>query len=287
MCNQKHTLQLYSNREAITKLELLWCMKIVTSNWSFNSCADLSEFIKNVHPEIPKEFSLSTSKIRYIITYALGPYFKRQLLTDIGSSFYTIHYDETTNSKSTKELQVGIRYFSTKLKKVVYSTLQTYFLGHATGEILSNFILKAVHDNGIPLSKLLMVSSDGPNVNKKVWRLLNEKVKEIRQKPLLYLGTCNIHIMHNAFMKGLEIHGMACSEFIISIYYFFNGWPSRKDDYEKIQIELGIETHSFLKHVPTRWLTIEPAIKRVLEQMPALKKYFQIYLPKHGAKTTL
>ncbi|KAF5274584.1 hypothetical protein FQA39_LY07196 [Lamprigera yunnana] len=102
MVNQKHTLQLYSNREAITKLELLWCMKIVTSNWSFNSCSDLSEFIKNIHPEIPTGFSLSTSKIRNI--YYNKP--ELVIITKAAEEEHNKHLEDTVKELEAKKKEL-------------------------------------------------------------------------------------------------------------------------------------------------------------------------------------
>ncbi|KAF2901839.1 hypothetical protein ILUMI_04350 [Ignelater luminosus] len=165
--------------------------------------------------------------------------------------------------------------------------LESFFIGHATAEILSDHILKSINNSGLTLNKLLMLSADGPNVNKKVFRLINEKVKEVRNKELIDIGSCNIHVMHNAFRKGLQKVGNECAEFVISVFYFFNDWPARREDYAAIQTKMGITNHNFLKHVPTRWLTIEPAITRILEQFESLKYYVLNYLPKHAAKTTL
>lgn len=78
--------------------------------------------------------------------------------------------------------------------------------------------MKALKNGNIPIEKLLMLGSDGPNVNKKVFRLVNENVKIIRGKSLINIGTCNIHIIHNSFLKGLECMGTRVSDFVIDIY---------------------------------------------------------------------
>lgn len=97
--------------------------------------------------------------------------------------------------------------------------------------------------------------SNGPNVNKKIEHLMNDEILTDRKKPLLSIGFCNIHTLHNGFLKGVEEFGQDTSEFIIAIYYFFKGWPVRLEDFEKIQQELGLPTHRFIKHVTSRWLT--------------------------------
>ena len=58
-------------------------------------------------------------------------------------------------------------------------------------------------------------------INKSVKRILNDQVIEEGKKSLIDIGTWNIHVVHKAFLKGLEIFGVQVSEFLINIYYFF------------------------------------------------------------------
>lgn len=140
----------------------------------------------------------------YLITDALGPYFKSILVDDINqSNGYTISFDETTNSKSKKELQVRIRYFSEMRNEIVDSHLETCFLGKATGKILPENLILIIEKSNFPLEKLIMLASDGPNVNKTVLGIINSKVFDIRQKGLLNMGTCNLHVPYNAFVQSL------------------------------------------------------------------------------------
>ena len=91
-----------------------------------------------------------------------------------------------------------------------------------------------------------MIGSDGPVVNKKVFSLMNEEVKEHRKTGLVNPGTCNLHIVHNSFLSALEIFGSEVSEFIIDVYYFFRNWPNRKSDYETVQSSKSVKTHNFI-----------------------------------------
>lgn len=130
---------------------------------------------------------------------------------------------------------------------------------------------------------LFIVGSDGPNVNKKIERLMNEQLVAERGKSLLAVGTCNIHILHNGYLKGLDEFGEDASELIVAVYHFFKGWPARCEDFERIQSEVGVPNNKFIKHVSSRWLTVEQAAERVIQQWPALTKYFMDFVPKKRA----
>lgn len=100
---------------------------------------------------------------------------------------------------------------------------------------------------------------------------------------LINIGTCNIHIVNNAFLKGIDVFGNEVVELVIAIKYFFKDRPSRLSDYGSCQKKLNIPNHHFIKHVATRWLTLEPAANRIIEQWPAIIEYFLKFIPKKCA----
>lgn len=159
-------------------------------------------------------------------------------------------------------------------------------MGNATAKDLARNITKTLSSSNLPKKNLLMLGSDGPNVNKAVFRIINEDVMIDRGKGLVNIGTCNIHTVHNAFMKGLVELGECASELIIDVYNFFNDFPSRWEDFEAIQIQEMVPQNRFIKHVSSRWLTIDGAAKRVLQQWPALVKYFVTFIPRNKNNLT-
>ena len=66
--------------------------------------------------------------------------------------------------------------------------LETFFIGQPTDDILHSHILKAVDNAGLSLQNMLMLSSDGPNVNM-VFRLVIEAVTAYRSGKSLILET--------------------------------------------------------------------------------------------------
>ncbi|XP_048511379.1 uncharacterized protein LOC125500995 [Athalia rosae] len=274
-------IELFSSKSAATKAEILWCLKIVVSDWSAASSQGIPDLFKEMFPNsVPIAFTLSPAKLRYVITVALGPYFRETILEDCSAAWYTLIYDETTNNESKKELQVALRYWSETEELVVIHHLETFFLGQAKAEDLEESIYKALDNAGLPVHRLLMLGSDGPNVNKKVFRLVNEHAKIGRNKGLLDIGTCNIHIVHNAFLKGLEQLGHNVSQLAIQVFYYFDGWPKRWEDYTIIQQNCSVPFHRFIKHVPSRWLTLQDSARRLLEQWEAIREFFLKAVPK-------
>lgn len=66
-----------------------------------------------------------------------------------------------------KELQFMIRFWSTEENEVVCKHLCSVYLGHATADIIVKEIEEVLSKHGLSIKKLIMISSDGPKVNKK------------------------------------------------------------------------------------------------------------------------
>jgi len=151
--------------------------------------------------------------------------------------------------------------------------LETFFIGKATAIILFEKLVLALDNSHLPLSNILMLGSDGPNVNKAVYRKMNKQLLLCREKSLIDIGTCNIHIVHNAYLNGLSKFGDA-SDLILLIYHYFDGYPSRWEEFVSILNDLELPTKHFIKHVTSRWLTLQNAAERLLQNWKGIEKYF-------------
>lgn len=121
---------------------------------------------------------MGRTKYGYFLQYALGPYFYRKMIEDI-DQYFSLTYDETTNTEGLKELQVLIKYWSKMMCEVAVNHLQTFFIRSATSAVLKSHIFEAIDNSGLQLKNLVMVSSDGPNVNKAVLKLIDKEVKAL------------------------------------------------------------------------------------------------------------
>ena len=82
------------------------------------------------------------------------------MLFDIGSSYLALLYDETTNAKGAKELNIMIRYWSETEERVSVRHLQSFFIGHEKVEGLYQHLLQALKDANLDLRQVSMLGSD-------------------------------------------------------------------------------------------------------------------------------
>ena len=105
--------------------EIRWALKVVLSKFSKRSCDDIAELFATMFPDscIAKSMSCARTKIRYMITFGLVPYFHECLRNELKvSPYHVISYDESFN----RVLHFGqmdflIRYWNVS-KKLVETT---------------------------------------------------------------------------------------------------------------------------------------------------------------------
>ena len=102
-------------------------------------------------------------------------------------------------------------------------TIHHCFFGHAEGEKVARKIYEQIVSDGIPVHKMASLIRDGPNVNKTIFWKMNELITlENPEFPgLVDLGSCSIHVIHNAFGKGLELHGKEIDQLWMDLQSLF------------------------------------------------------------------
>ena len=90
--------------------------------------------------------------------------------------------------------------------------------GKASGIDISLNILQAIKETVLPLDKLFNISTDGPNINKTVWKEINNILKKEGFSGVIPQTTCCLHIVHNAFLKGLNMYGEESEELAFDMH---------------------------------------------------------------------
>ena len=63
-------------------------------------------------------------------------------------------------------------------------------------------------------------------------------------------------------------------DLLVDTYFWFDKRPVRKEDYRDYQAFTDTATGAIIKHVSTRWLSLEHCVNRMLSQWDALNSYF-------------
>ena len=97
-----------SLEDRTTNAEVLWMLKVCASDYSLNSCEDITKLFHNMFDcdvTQNKDFSLGRNKASYCISDGLSPVMLRSLCQDVDSDTgFTMLFDETTNAENKKQM---------------------------------------------------------------------------------------------------------------------------------------------------------------------------------------
>ena len=63
-------------------------------------------------------------------------------------------------------------------------------------------------------------------------------------------------------------------DIMVDTFYYFDKSTKRKNGLSEYCTFYDLQFWQIIKHVSTRWLSLEAAVSRTLHQYPALKSYF-------------
>jgi hypothetical protein len=110
----------YTSNDQVTRAEIVWCLKCITSHFSYNSSCDMKGIFQLMFPDssIAQRMTIGSTKMAYSISYGLAPYFHSTLLTDIQKCpKIVVCFDEAMNRIAQRgKMDVVIRYWDDNAK---------------------------------------------------------------------------------------------------------------------------------------------------------------------------
>lgn len=170
-----------------------------------------------------------------------------------------------------KNLAVLIRFYN---KKCVDRFLDLIPLTDSNAESIFNAIIKILKDHSIPPEKMPAFTADNCSVMMGQKSGVQARLKQV--VPNLYINGCVCHILNLASMAACDVFPNKIYKFLKDINYYFCNSPLRRADLQSFQEYFGTEMHVILKYAPTRWLSRQGVVDRILEQWNALQYYFTL-----------
>lgn len=99
------------------------------------------------------------------------------------------------------------------------------------------------------------------------------KMQDFLDKKLIGVN-CVTHILNNCVQTASDLLPVDVEVLIIKIYSFFYIYTVRVEKLKEICDNADVEYKKLLGHSKTRWLTLFPALERILKLFKPLKEYF-------------
>lgn len=205
--------------------ELCWTIKVINSHYSYKSCEYAGKIFQFMFHDslIAKTCACAERKAAYLATFGIAPHFltllKERAKKQAG---FVLLFDESMNNElQSSQMDVHIRFCNVQTRY-----LTSCFMDHHTSEQIYEKLEAVIHDFG--MSKMIQLSMDGPNVNWKLYDIMQESIEKESGKNLFNLGSCGLHILHNAFRDGCNA-GAKWS--LSSLRWLFKDSPARRENF--------------------------------------------------------
>lgn len=258
-------------KDAEIKLTLF----LIEHNIAFNNADHLCALIKRVasNPKVAEKLTLGRTKATALCTNVIGQHSKTELIEILKHTKFSVLIDECTDVSGLKHLCLVVRYFDKSLKRITDQFLDLIEISDADAETLHTIITKCFTDYGIDINKnLIGFGSDGASV---MCGHKNSVASRLMKDPGVYYMKCICHTFNLIASEACEELPRNTEELIRDIYNYIQTSPKRTATFHHVQQLHGIKPYKLLRNCATRWLSIQPAVNRVLLNWDALLSYFE------------
>lgn len=225
------------------------------------------------------DFRVHRTKCTNIIKNVLAPHFNEEIVSDLRDQEYSLLLDESTDISVSKMLGVSIRYFSRSLKTIISTFLGLVEIEDGTANSIVNGIKGLLLVLNIEIKKMIGIGTDNATVMTGTNNGVHALLKNETGNDNLVLVRCVCHSLQLALSHASEETLPRNVEFLIrETYNWFSHSSNRRLYYKNIYqtINCGSEPLLIPQMCNTRWISIEPAVNRILEQWVELKLLFEV-----------
>ncbi|CAI6370838.1 unnamed protein product [Macrosiphum euphorbiae] len=250
-----------------------WAYHVCKHNQSCSSMDCTSGLLRKMYDS---KFTCGATKTQAIIVNVLFPYAINLIKNQLdAASFVTVMID-SSNHKDLKIIPVLVRYFlpETGIKTVI---IEFTDLPGETAVQLTNYVCELLKTWKIE-KKIIALSADNTNTNfggvlrrgkNNLFTHLNGNVENY----IIGIG-CSAHILNNSIQSASDTLPIDLQMIISKIFQHFYIYSVRVNTLKEFCDFVNSDYKTILGHSKTRWLSLHPALTRLIEMFGPLKSYF-------------
>lgn len=189
---------------------------------------------------------------------------------------FSLATDGSNDNGMLKMNPLTVRIFYMNLGKVKTSLLDMCVSKGGTAEELFHSIDNCISAFGIAWDNCVAVGVDNTSVNVGKKNSIMTRVQE--RNSSIYFNGCPCHIVHNTSAAAASAFscatGFDVEDMMIDLFYWFDYSTKRKNKLAEYVEFCDQEYRQIVKHVSTRWLSLEKSVTRTLTQYASVKSYF-------------
>uniref|UniRef100_A0A674CR22 DUF4371 domain-containing protein n=1 Tax=Salmo trutta TaxID=8032 RepID=A0A674CR22_SALTR len=245
-------------------------------NHSYRSMDSTAKLTRKLYE--PKS-TCARTKCDAIVSNVLAPWATTLVTQDLDQVECVSLSIDASNHGHVKLLPIVVRYCKIYDGSISVETklLDSVELKGETAEEIAAEVLVVIQNVYLE-NKVVAFSADNTNTNfgglNRLGRVnVHTKVKNALQREVIGLG-CPAHTIHNTARTALDMIPLDVEYLLTKIFGYFNIFTVRVERPKSFYEFVGQEYHNILGHSNVRWLSMLPALERVLKMYVSLKSFF-------------
>ena len=214
-----------------------------------------------------------------MLNLSVAPSLKKDLIDNMKAHPFSVSVDGSNDTGLEKMNPVTIRIYDTNSGRIITQFLDMCTSASSTAEAIYKVMdgkRSELLESTNPWSMCTSDGVDNTSVNIGIRNSLKTRI--LKRSNAIHFNGCPCHIIHTAAQKAGSAFALCCGfdaeEFVIDLYYWFDKSTKRKNELQSYCKFCDQEYRAIIKHVSTRWLSLELAIERSLKQYTSLRSYF-------------
>lgn len=251
---------------------------VVKHHQSYKSMDCTSPLLKKLFSdsELARNLACARTKSEAIITNVIAPYSVETLLLKLQDIIFLGLSTDASNHNADKIFPIIIQYFDWKTG-IQSKLLELSALANETSMTIANHLLTTLEKYYLK-EKCVSFTGDNANVNfggaaRNVGNNVITHLNNNFDQEIVGVG-CPAHILHNAIRHATDLLEFDIESLVMKIFNHFSVYTVRTESLKELCNYIDINYEKLLYHSKTRWLSLFPAIERILKLYVALKEYF-------------
>lgn len=220
---------------------------------------------------IAQKYRCGRTKMSKIVSNVLAPESIKFILENLSGNVPFSICTDASNKGNIKTFPIILRYF-TKQKGIQNVLLAFYALDNELSRNIAESIKIKIEQNSLNMKNVSSFCADNAAVNFGKNQSVFTELKKINSN-IIPVG-CNSHILHNTCKKATNQLKIDIDSIVMKIYNEFSSSTKRTAILKQFFEWAEIEWTEILRHVPTRWLSLLPAVERLISNFEPIKSYF-------------